>query len=131
MSFRDDMEAIVSAYVAAYKSRDAAKCAAIYAEGATIYSPFGPPVTGRSAIRAEHETWFEIPEKNKRIDIINCAATGYIGYCLLAYSSDVTGPDGMVQQEAGTNLCAMERQSGLWQIRYSSMNEIDKDRQEG
>jgi len=123
MSFRDEMEAMMSTYVVAYKIHDAAKCAAIYAEGATILSPFGPPITGRNAIQAEHQTWFEIPENNKRIDVIHCAATGNIGYCLLAYSADVTDPDGTERQEAGTNLCAMERQSGLWQIRYSSMNE--------
>ncbi len=127
MSFRDDMEAMMSGYLAAYKSRDAAKCAGLYAEGATIYSPFGPPVTGRDAIAAAHETWFDLGEKNKRIDIIDCAATGFVGYCLLGYSSDIPAPDGTVSHEAGTNLCAMVRHAGEWQIRYSSMNDANAE----
>ncbi len=127
MSFRDDMEALLAAYLAAYKSRDAAKCAALYAEGATIYSPFGPPITGRDAIAAAHSAWFAHGETNKRLDIIDCAATGFAGYCLLAYSSDIPAADGTLTHDAGTNLCAMVRHEGLWQIRYSSMNETGAD----
>ncbi len=119
MPFRDDMEALLAAYLAAYTSRDAAKCAALFAEGATIYSPFGPPVSGHHAIEKAHEDWFALDESDKRLDLIDCAASEYVGWCLIAFSADL--PDG--SHEAGTNLCAMVRRAGTWQIRYSSMTE--------
>lgn len=123
MTFLAEMEAMMAGYVAAFEAKDAAGCAEIYAQDTAIYSPFGPPVIGRAAISAEHHDWFKPGEENKRVDIIDCTASDDLGYCLIAYPADVTDDDGTVRQEVVTNLCAMVRQSGTWQITQSSMNE--------
>ena len=125
MGFLAEMGAVMESYNTAYRACDAGGCAAVYASEATIYSPFGPPLKGREAITAAHEIWFASGEKNKRIDILDCAACGDLGYCLIAYSASVTEDDGSVRQEAGTNLLAMVREGGSWRIRHSSMNETN------
>jgi len=110
-------------YLTAYQARDAAGCAAIYAPETAVFSPFGPPIEGRDSIAEAHEGWFALGEENKRIEVIDCAASGNVGYCLLTSSADIPGDDGTVQPDSGTNLCAMVRRSGVWQILHSSINE--------
>ena len=123
MIFRDEMAAMMAGYVAAFDSQDAERCAAIYAVDAVVYSPFGPPIIGRDAIAAAHLDWFALGEENKRIEVLDCGASGDQAFCLIAYSADVTQDDGSVHQESGTNLCTLAAEAGTWRIRYSSMNE--------
>ena len=123
VTFRDDMQALMSGYLDAYRDKDASRCAAIFAGDAVIHSPFGPPIRGRDAIMAAHRDWFGLGEENKRIDILDCAASGDQAYCLVAYSADIRGEDGVPVKEAGTNLNVLVREAGAWRIRYSSMNE--------
>lgn len=127
MAFQQEIEEIMTAYVAAFNAQNAAECAAIYTEDATIFSPFGPPIRGRAAIVAEHKNWLALGEENKRIDVLDCAASGDLGYCLITYAADITGPDGTQVTEKGTNLCAMVRRAERWQIQHSSMNETVSD----
>jgi len=122
VSFRDEMTAMMTRYVTAYEAGNSAGCAVIYAEDATVYSPFGPPIVGRAAIAAIHEDWFAYDEKNKRADVIDCAASGDQAFCLIAYSADVPQDDGQIRRESGTNLCTLVPEAGAWRIRYSSMN---------
>jgi uncharacterized protein (TIGR02246 family) len=125
VGFSAEMQAVMAEYLAAYRASDAGRCAAIYTSDATIYSPFGPPVQGRDAIAAAHESWVATGEDNKHIDILDCAASGDLGYCLVAYSARVSDDDGTDRLEAGTNLMAMVREGGAWRIRLSSMNETN------
>ena len=123
MSFREEIEALLADYVAAFEARDSGGCAGIYTDDAVVFSPWGPPVQGRAEIEAVHRDWFGLGEKNKRIDVFDCAHSGDLGYVLIRYRADVTGDDGGSREEAGTNLATVVREDEGWRLRYSSMNE--------
>ena len=94
-------------------------CAELYAEDGEIHSPFGPPVRGRAAIRATHDSWFESREENKRLEVLSGECRGDLGYALLRYSADTA--DGV---EAGTSLNVLAAATpGRWLFRLTSLNE--------
>jgi ketosteroid isomerase-like protein len=116
MSFKIECQAIMKAYVSAYRNRDAAGCTAVFTENARLMSPYGPPVQGRDAIEQTHRDWVIEGAESKEITIIEAGCDGAVGWCLGVFSEG--------EAETGTSLNVLERQpEGHWLIRQCSLNE--------
>lgn len=121
MSIRDDLQEIWDMYVAAYRSGDAAGCAAIFTDDAEVHSPYGPPAHGRAAIEALHGLWVQHAGPNKILQVIEAGSSGELAWTLAAYSEGEAVGN-------GTSLSIFERQpGGGWLIRMCSLNSTDAD----
>lgn len=100
---------------AAYRAGDAAACAKMWTESAAIYSPFGPPLTGRAEIEAAHRDWTAGGAgADKVLEVQAASADGDMAWCLVRYSEE---------GESGVSLNILERQAdGTWLIRLTSLN---------
>lgn len=118
VTFQSELRDLLDGYLAAYGRRNADDCAAFYTEDAEIFSPFGPPASGRAAIRALHQGWFREEEENKRLDILSAEARNGLAYAVLRYCSDTVGGS-----EGGHSLNIIkEMQAGHWQFQVTSLN---------
>ena len=127
MSATEEIQGVMDHYLAAYEAHDAAACAACYAENGVIVSPFGPPRTGRAAIEAEHEAWFEEDESNKTLTVLHASISGSIGFCLVSYAADMPS-DASTTRVHGASLNTLEKDAaGTWRLRHTSLNELDHD----
>lgn len=99
----------------AYRAGDATACASMWTETGSIYSPFGPPLTGRAAIEAAHRAWTaEGAGGDKVLQVVHAATEGGMAWCLVRYAEE---------GESGTSLNVLERQAdGTWLIRLTSLN---------
>jgi uncharacterized protein (TIGR02246 family) len=121
MTLRDELSAVWDAYAAAYRAGDAEGCAAVFAAGAVLISPFGPTATGRAAIAATHAEWLREGGEGKTIEIVDCGGEGALAWCLARFAEgDGTG--------AGVSLVVLERDGADWRIRLCSLNEADAPR---
>lgn len=124
----DDQAAIrdvIARYLAAYESRDAAGCAAVYASDSIMLSPWSPPLHGPAEIAAAHTEWFGEGETNKVMTTHRLTVDGDIGVCLIHYNADVPGHVGKV---CGASLNTLARQfDGSWKISLCSLNELEDD----
>ncbi|WP_246681563.1 nuclear transport factor 2 family protein [Mesorhizobium sp. B2-4-8] len=113
------MQELWDIYVAAYRSKDAAGCAAIFAPDGEVHSPYAPPARGRAAIASLHAVWTQGAGINKTLAVREAASSGALAWCLAAYSEgEATGN--------GTSLSVFERQpSGGWLVRMCSLNSSD------
>lgn len=120
-----EFQALVDSYLARYAAHDAAGCAALYAENAEVYSPFGPPAVGRAAIEASHRDWFEDGERNKVMTVTRAAARDDMGYCLVRFEADIPGENGATERFRGASLNVLERGAdGAWNIKLTSLNAL-------
>lgn len=106
---KDKLQALVDAYLAAYQNEDADGCALMFTPDGVLYSPFGPPVTGRAAIAAEHREWFTEREEDKRLEVVEYQRKGEGGHCVLGWSANVPddqGPGGK-RTTSGVSLCVL------------------------
>lgn len=116
MALLDDFQKLFDGYVACYRARDPAGCAAAFSLKAELYSPYGSPAKGRPAIESIHRDWFEEGGDNKQVRVVSAGRSGDLGWCLAHYSEGATGH--------GTSLNIIERQtSGSWLITHCSLNE--------
>jgi uncharacterized protein (TIGR02246 family) len=123
---KEDLQSLMDAYAAAYQARDAQSCAKAYEEGATILSSWGPPATGREQIVALHRAWFQEPDEDKTLEVLDAGSDGELAYCTVAYSADLRQADGTEIKERGTSLSVLARnEDGQWRIRYSSLTPDD------
>ncbi|TIV19499.1 MAG: DUF4440 domain-containing protein [Mesorhizobium sp.] len=119
MSIRDDLQEIWDFYVAAYRSGDAAGCAAIFTDDAEVHSPYGPPARGRAEIEALHGVWVQHAGPNKTLEVIEVGSSENLAWTLAAYSEGEAVGN-------GTSLSVFERQpNGGWLIRVCSLNSTD------
>jgi uncharacterized protein (TIGR02246 family) len=126
MVLREELQSLMDAYGAAYQARDAKGCAKAYEDGATILSPWGPPVTGRMEIVALHRKWFQEPDENKSLEVLDAGSDGDLAYCMVADSTDLRQADGTAAKERGNTLSILARNAdGQWRIRYSSLTPDD------
>ena len=127
MPLKEDLQQLMDAYGAAYQARDAQSCANAYEERATILTPWDPPATGREQILALHREWFQEPDENKTLAVVDAGADGDLAYCTVAYSADLRQADGTTIRERGSNLSVLARnEDGQWRIRYSSLTPDDQ-----
>ena len=119
MSIRDELQSLLDAYAAAYRSGDAAACAAMFVPDGELYSPYAPPARGRAAIEALHHAWTRDGGGDKQLTAIDVGSAGDLAWCLAAFSEgQVTGD--------GTSLNILERRAdGGWMIRICSLNGDD------
>jgi ketosteroid isomerase-like protein len=115
MSIREELQRIYDTYGDAYRSQDAAGCAAVFTEDGAVYSPYSPPAIGREAVQALHVVWTQLGGEDKRLTVIDAGCSGHLAWCLTAYSD---------AHDSGTSLNVFERQAdGAWLIRMCSLNE--------
>ncbi|CCV15045.1 nuclear transport factor 2 family protein [Mesorhizobium sp. STM 4661] len=120
MSIRDDLQGLWNIYVAAYRTGDAAGCAALFAEDAELHSPYAPPARGRAAIEALHRVWTQDGGgADKQLTIVKASGSGDLAWSLAVYSEGEAAGE-------GTSLTVFERQAGgNWLIRMCSLNSSD------
>lgn len=121
MAFQPALRALIAQYLDAYAARDARAASAVYADNAWIITPFGPPVIGRDAIAAAHYEWFDDGEENKRLDVVEAAARGEMGYAVLRWSAMVREPDGSVVHDTGLSLNVLVHGYGGWMIAQTAL----------
>lgn len=116
MPIRDDLQALFDSYVKAYQAGDAAACAAVFAPGGELYSPYAPPARGRAEIEGLHKLWTMAGGSGKKLTVVDVGTAGDMAWCLATFSEgDVTAE--------GTSLNILERQAGgNWLIRICSLN---------
>jgi len=119
MNLQDELQVIFDDMAIAYRSGDAAGCAAAFTEDALLTSPYAPPAQGRSAIEALHVEWTSEGSGKKTLEVVDCGRSGDLAWCLVHYDEgEHTG--------RGTSLNIVEREAGgPWRIRMSSLNEIE------
>lgn len=114
MDFKESCQNLLDDYVACYRAGDSLGCASVYSPVAELYSPFGPPALGRSAIEAAHKEWVEEDSEDKKIKALSAGCSCDLWWCIAHYSEGTTG---------GTSMNVLERQSnGHWVITHSSLN---------
>jgi uncharacterized protein (TIGR02246 family) len=59
MTFKAEMQALMSAMAIAYRAGDAHGCARLFVEDGLLYSPYAYPARGRAEIEALHQAWTE------------------------------------------------------------------------
>ena len=122
MSIRDDLQNLLNTYASAYRARDAASCAAMFAPNGELHSPYANPARGRAAIEALHRIWTQEEGGGKELTVIDAGSSGDLAWCLATYS------EGKVTSD-GTSLNILEREaSGNWLIRICSLNSADPQR---
>ena len=116
MNFTAACQSLIDGYVAQYRAGDAAGCAAIYHEHATLYSAFAPPAQGRTAIGALHRDWLAEETETKAITVVDASYYGDLGWCVAQFQEEGGG---------GTSLNVMQNtpETG-WLILQSSLTEL-------
>ena len=118
MTVQSELQALYDRYVAAYRVGDARGCAAVFHREGHLYSPYGPPAQGRTAIRALHADWVAEGGEGKRITVLHSGHDGDMAWCLAAFSEGDAASDGV-------SLNVLERQpSGGWLIRMCSLTAV-------
>ena len=79
-SFKDAVEEINSTFAKAYNNKDAAGCAATYADDARIVYSDGKMMKGRKALAAALKNTFKTDSKFGKYEIIRAVADGNVGY---------------------------------------------------
>ena len=115
MSCKTDFQKLFDGYAASYRAGDAAGCASCFVPAAELFSPYGPPAIGRSAIQAIHKEWVKDGAEDKTIVVVNAGSSEDVGWCTAHYSEGATGN--------GTSLNVLQRQKdGSWLITHCSLN---------
>ena len=116
MPTRNELQKICDVYVAAYQTRDAHGCAAVFSPDAKMMSPYGPTACGREVIEAQHAEWTREGGEGKRLEIVEFGGSDDMAWALAEFGEgNATGE--------GTSLCVFDRQSdGRWLIRMCSLN---------
>ena len=115
MTFKAEMQALMNTMATAYRAGDAYACARMFVADGVLYSPYAFSAHGHAEIEALHQDWTE-GVTSKELRVLDAARSGYIGWCLVAFSErDATGN--------GTSLNVVELQpDGKWLIRICSLN---------
>ncbi len=105
---------LVDAYLTAYNAQDSNGCARTFTPDGALFSPFGPPASGRAAIAAAHSQWFAEVEEDKRLEVQEFHDEGKSGYCLLGWSARVPDENeaGGFRVESGVSLGILTVSSG-------------------
>jgi uncharacterized protein (TIGR02246 family) len=110
---------IIARYLQAYRTGDAAGCAACYLPDGAVHSPYAPPALGRQAIEDLHRDWTRDAAPNKTLDPREIGGEGATAWCLARFADDDAAGEGW-------SLNVLERQAdGSWLIRISSLNAAD------
>ena len=115
MTLRDEIQGWLDRMALSYAAGDSGACAGMFAEDATLHSPFAPPVRGRPEIETLHRDWTGTATA-KRFDILSFGGSGDIAWVLARYSEGDTG--------TGTTLAVLDRSAGTgWLCQACSLNE--------
>lgn len=98
-----------------YAVQDAAACAALFTESASLYSPYAPPTHGRAEIEALHRIWTKEPSA-KKFEILDFGRGDQLAWALAQFSEGAATAD-------GTSLIVFERSpEAAWLVRICSLN---------
>ena len=103
------LQKLVDEYLAAYTARDPEGCARTFTTDGALFSPYGPPARGRTAIAATHSDWFTEEEEDKRLEVMEFHQDGESGHCLLAWSARIPdqNENGGFRTASGVSLCVL------------------------
>ena len=120
MDIHAEAQRLFDIYVAAYRTGDAAGCAAVFVIDGWLLSPYSRPAQGRAAIAEIHKAWTESEGSDKKeITVTTAGASGDLGWCLATYCESPS-------VEEGSSLNMLKRQAdGRWLIRVCSINPND------
>ena len=102
-----ELDRVLRDYERAWRGKDPAALAALFAEDGFVMSDGAPPVRGRAAIRAKYAN----SGGPLALRALAWATEGKVGYIIGAFGSDAASPD------SGKFILALERAGdGRWQI---------------
>ncbi|MEM9630108.1 MAG: hypothetical protein AAGA50_02190 [Pseudomonadota bacterium] len=114
--FKEACQKLFDQYVDCYRRAVAAACSLVFAPDAELFSPYGAPAIGRSAIAETHSEWVLEGGENKQIRVLSAGCDGNLGWCVARFSE---GTD-----ESGSSVNVLARQAdGSWLIKLCSLNE--------
>ena len=87
LTFRNQLDGLLSKFVADYKRQDARACAEAYAEDAVLLLPKTPPIRGRVDIAAALQAGMDAGLEIEDLSVVQCDAHGRIGYALQSVRS--------------------------------------------
>ena len=114
MALRDELQAMSDIYVAAYRAKDTAGCAAVFTEDAILYSAFAPAAVGREAIAALHADWTAHGD-GKTLTVVDAASSGDVAWARADFA------EGRATAEGHALWACVRLPGGLWQIRVCSL----------
>jgi len=104
-------------WLKAFEEKDVEGMVSFYAEGASVFPPNAPIVTGREAIR---EMWtelvanpgFALSWKSTKVEV---AQSGELAWVQETYEFSLQGPDGKLQEDRGKAVLVWKKQAdGRW-----------------
>ncbi len=115
LGLRHELQFLLDNMARVYGAQDAAACAAMFTESASLYSPYAPPTHGRAAIETLHRMWTAEPSA-KKFEILEFGGGDELAWALAQFSEGAATAN-------GTSLILFERgpQAG-WLIRICSLN---------
>ena len=117
-----EIQAFIDQYVDSYNRRDLAGLEKMYAENASLFSPYGPAAIGNAAILETHSEWFDEDEQNKRMTLVEAQVSEGLGYCVVRYAGDYPDGSGNLVTESGVSVNVLKRSSrGNWQFQVTSL----------
>ena len=122
MSFDLEIQAFIDRYVDVYNRRDLAGVKEMYAEGASLFSPYGTAAIGKPAIIDTYSKWFGADEQDKRMVLIEALDSDKLAYCVVRYAGDYPDGGGNIVTESGVSVNVLKRSSqGNWQFLVTSL----------
>lgn len=125
MSDESAIQTMVSAYLAAFETQDAAGCAAVFLPDGHLYASSNPPAFGRAAIADTHAQWFLDAERDKVMTIIEAASVGTMGHALIGFAATTDAEDGRPERIFGMSLNTLEAIDSGWHIRHCCLTLFD------
>lgn len=104
-------------WLKAFEQKDVERMVSFYAEGASVFPPNAPIVTGREAIR---QMWtelvanpgFALSWESTKVEV---AQSGELAWVQESYEFSLQGPDGKLQQDRGKAVLVWKKQAdGSW-----------------
>lgn len=117
-----EIQTFIDQYVDSYNRRDLAGLETMYAENASLFSPYGPAAIGKASIVDTHSEWFDEDEQNKRMTLVEALVNEELGYCVVRYAGDYQDGGGNLVTESGVSVNVLKRSSqGNWQFLVTSL----------
>ncbi len=104
-------------WLKAFEAKDVERMVSFYAEGASVFPPNAPVVTGREAIR---QMWTELVANpgfalSWQVTKVEMAQSGELAWVQETYEFTMQGPDGTLQEDRGKAVLVWKKQAdGSW-----------------
>ena len=86
-----ELQAVLDQMAQVYAVQDAAACAALFTESASLYSPYAPPTHERAEIEALHRIWTKEPSA-KKFEILDFGRGDQLAWALAQFLEGAPPP---------------------------------------